>query len=87
VEEIMSPVIVVSPSGARRLGIHPDILSAMIHLGRYPIGAKVLRVPDGEVLCVRVSRDLYFPRAFFTTGTSGFRALPDLATVHCAGAA
>lgn len=27
----MSPVIVVSPSGARRLGIHPDILSATVH--------------------------------------------------------
>jgi hypothetical protein len=85
VEEIM--VIVVSPSGDRRLGIHPDLLTAIGHLGRYPVGAKVLRIPDGEHLCTRVSRDLYFPRAFFTTGTPGFRSLPDLATVHCAGAA
>jgi hypothetical protein len=48
------PVIVTHEG--KRLAIHGSHAIALKVLRRYPIGAEVLRVRDGEVLAVRVSK-------------------------------
>ena len=49
----MTAVAIVHQS--KRLAIYGSLSRALRHLRKYPIGALVIAVPSGSVLCERVS--------------------------------